>query len=106
MRNETSLDSSKIFWFLLRRISFLLRIIEALSMAYIMCKKSDMGNNNNVVLRLIGKLMGWSNIRYIYALIVPLIHIEQTSNVCSDDYKVLNYVSKNTIVFNQKKKKN
>lgn len=69
---------------------FLLRITEVLSIAYIMHKKSDMGNNNIVALQLIGNLMGWSNIRYMYALIVPLIHIEQTLNVRSDDYKALN----------------
>ena len=46
-----------------------------------MRKKSDMGNNNIVALQLISNLMGWSNIRYIYVLIVLLIHIEQTPNV-------------------------
>ena len=80
----------RCFWFLLRLILFLLRITEVLSIAYIMHKKSDMGNNNIVALQLIGNLMGWSNIRYMYALIVPLIHIEQTLNVRSDDYKALN----------------
>lgn len=72
----------------------------SVSIAYIMRKKSDMGNNNIVALQLISNLMGWSNIRYIYVLIVLLIHIEQTPNV-----RIVMitrhwiYVSKNMIVF-------
>ena len=39
-----------------------------------------------VALQFTGKLMGPSNGRYMIALIVCSIHIEQTSNVRSDEY--------------------
>ena len=54
-----------------------------------------------VALQFNGKSMGPSQGRYMYALIMRSIHIEQTWNVISDKYKALNLRRlKNTIVFN------
>ena len=67
-----------------RHFSFLSRITEAFSMAYITRKKPVMCNDCCSAVQW--QSMGPSNGRYMYALIVRSIHIEQISNVRSDKY--------------------
>ena len=93
--------------FLLRRFSFLSRITEVYSMAYITRKK--LLSVTIVALQFTGKSMGTSNRWYIYALIVRLIHMEQTLNVCSDNCLLGTEFasSENTIVLiNLRRKRN